>query len=1706
MKIFFSILIAILSVSIFSAQTIPTFYVKTAQDGGSDTNTGTSWDQAFETIQTAIDIGALYGNAQVWVAKGTYHPTMLTNPNSTDTMAKAIVMKPGVMLYGGFVGNETNLDERNYELNETIISSDINGDDSWVWDNNEWIVSNIDDNYLNVINFNGQYGSFLLRSGIDGFTITGAKSRSGISAYAYGGSQNSINVQMSPMICNNKITRNISTYDSGGIYFMIYGTNNYSNTIISGNKISNNKGGGASVQIHTDNTISLNSSVIIEKNEFSYNTGSEGGGLFTYALTVNNSASFLISDNTFYNNYAYDGAGMCIRTSICDSISYVIQNNLIYNNTANWMGGGVNIVNADAVLCNFVMRNNMIVNNKAIESHGGGLNTYPFSSTTGSVIIKLNLFNNIFWGNRAPEDNQIHNQDNAYTINMHHCAIEDGFSGIGLCEDNIMLDTLNDISYGPKFINPSSTCGVDWDAETTDWHFLDGCSPCVDAGNNQYIQYLYQDFDANPRIYNSGTVDIGPYEFQGVHPDFNVSITGTDNACPNDEVFLNASVNGGYPPYSYLWSNGDTQNNTQDIGPGIYSLTITDSNNCAAFVNYNVQIAPADFQSYNNRLYITSNGICSGQGSSWEDALAPYRIQEAIDYLNSHDGGEIWIAEGTYHPTDYCYNDNSNFRSKAFIMKPKVSLHGGFNGTEISLDEREINENSTILDGNTQNSSSIYDYAFHVVLFSSEYGDFDSTCVLDGFVVQNGFANGISPKDIGGGINLHNTNHLMKPIISNCTIRNNNSISGGSGIGCKALDSLSVMQPTISNNTITNNSITSSLVRGTGIEIFALDNASVKAYILGNNISYNYGVGVFIFAENGGQNFSIIDNNSITNNFSCGITLNSSEDGKIQSLISCNNIFSNLGEGILAYSNINGELNTIITKNTIAHHKQGLFNAIKLCSSGGQSNLTISSNRIFDNKGGIIAETNGGGPFIQHPSFYDLNIYNNLIYNNSTNNSGAGIYLTRYSLGSISAKITNNTLINNQSIIESSSNSCGSLFCLNTNLYMENNIFWVNSAYSGNPIYISSENFPSVSELYNNSSITTIENADINENFYLLDTINMNPLGPHFKNPSSFLGNATNAEDSAALHIADFSIEPCTNSIIIDNGNNSFVEFESDIDGNLRIMNDTVDLGAYESESKGISLSGNMFICGDGETQLNISFSGIPPFNFTFNSENDTADYSTTEYYYELPINTPGDYEVTLIDSTNCEEISYTESFTINSYTIDTVYLDTLHICEGTYLLIDSISVINSGNYFQHLVSNLGCDSVVVIPVVVHNQPDLIINTINPECGLANGTISAALNNPTGTTQIFWSNGETGNEINNLASGYYFCTASDDYCTIYSDAIILNSIDGPEISFSGDTAICYNEEFQLDASGAESYIWENITQNSFQNGATYSGFASENQILFLTGTTDDCSSSLQVSINILPTDTIFLNSNICEGSDYLFVDTLIGSSGSYTRTLLNQFGCDSIIYLNLEVIDVDTIPKYREICYGESYMFQNNTYNVSGEYTVVYQSVNNCDSVRLLSLNVHETPEAPVICQDGDTLFSNYLSGNQWYRYNTLIPDATSDTLIIQHDGTYFCVVSDDIGCTSIPSNYITVIHTETPINEFEDFIVYPNPTSDIIYLEFSDLFKNSEIFVYDYSGRLLLAQKISTKISLNNIASGLYVLYIKTVSGKVFYKKIRIE
>ncbi len=95
----------------------------------------------------------------------------------------------------------------------------------------------------------------------------------------------------------------------------------------------------------------------------------------------------------------------------------------------------------------------------------------------------------------------------------------------------------------------------------------------------------------------------------------------TDAACPGDPSGrITLQVQGGQPPFAYLWSNGSTQPSLSGLLPGTYQATVTDANGLTANLQASVgaasngPVAPAV-------IVNGGNAICAG-GDAWATAYS----------------------------------------------------------------------------------------------------------------------------------------------------------------------------------------------------------------------------------------------------------------------------------------------------------------------------------------------------------------------------------------------------------------------------------------------------------------------------------------------------------------------------------------------------------------------------------------------------------------------------------------------------------------------------------------------------------------------------------------------------------------------------------------------------------------------------------------------------------------------------------------------------------------------------------------------------------------------------------------------------------------------------------------------------------------------------------------------------------------------------
>ncbi len=1683
---------------------IPVYYVKTPLNGGSDNHTGTSWNQAFATIQKAIDVAhENYDYAQVWVAEGTYYPTVLAPTVDTGWASKAIVMKPGIMLYGGFQGNETDIDQRDFENHVSTITADLNNNDGWTWNavQYKWIITNQADNLNRCVVFYGNMGSFDLRSGLDGFTITGAK-RGAIDMYvSYYFQIPFTPTECSPLITNNCIKNNYSQHSGAAINIVIYENNNSCNTIIRGNRITNNAG-SAAIDIELWNNNNINNTIVIIGNNIRFNTGYEGGGISILSSTGNAENSFLLSENNISNNYASFGGGSGFRTIVgSDGVDLKFDNNLICNNTSLFDGGGIRVLNSfPTVDFNCAMRNNTIVKNKSLNGTGGGIHFETVATETSQT----SVLNCIIWGNEALSHSQICNEQNTYNLYTHHSAINQGFYGIGFFDDNILLHLDNSNSLGPQFVNPSANAGCNDNGTNADWRILNACSRCVDGGNNSYVTNLGTDINGLPRIYDEGTVDMGAYEFQGFNHQPAVSFSGIQAICPGEPLFVSVVTTGGNPPFLYFWDNNDSSPNTILTTPGVHQLQITDAWGCVYVFEVEIPIAYPPIASGLQRLYVKENGLCEGNGSSWENALPAYRLQDAIDFLSESSGGEVWVAEGTYFPTKRISEENTNFRDYSFIMHPNVNLFGGFSGNEISVDDRNLSENFTILDGNRINSNDYYDYCYHVVLISSDYGIFDTTFVFDGFHVIHGNANGPGDKHSGGGIKIIAKNSLCSPNIENCKIYQNFAQLHGGGISCDGYGFLGQLKPIIRNNYLNNNSVSEFRYYGGNLAVYC-ELGTAEPRISNNFFTQAGGDGIAIIAADTSNISPNVYDNTICYNQYSGINLVARNNAYISGFVQNNQIYSNQNPGIYVWTESRGKIESFVEGNAISgQYKSGdtfgfESNGINCISFTGECYPKFVNNYIFNNsQAGIVIR--GDGELIPNIMAQTAPVFiGNVVFNN-TAQDGGGVYI-RSSIGGTKPVFINNTIVNNA--VNDPDGEGGGVYIRTCEAEFYNNLIWGNQAEIGSQINISSAYPWATVILKNNAAQGVIVGASLNENFYSLAVQNENSSGPHFVQPTSFKGTAQTAADSAELLLADWSINHCSNSIVFDHGNNQYaVDSLGDFNGNLRIMNGTVDLGAYENPAQNFTYIADAQFCENEIANVDLLFQGVPPFEFDFGLSGQTSSYQTNSNFYHFGVSQPGTYVISLHDPYNCGAEPESQSFTIGVLPVDTVFADTIHACAGSMVNVCGLNVSVSGTYYETLQSMTYCDSVIAYPVVFHQPPLVSASVGEAGCGVADGSISLNISGTSGSYTVLWSNGSAGELLNNLGAGVYFCTITDDYCTLTPMGYIISESGGPEFSVWGDTSACSGSQINLNASGAELFSWFNPQTSENIVGDHFSMLVLENQDVFLTGTTGNCSAITMLQLVALTVDTVHLSAETCEGSGYQFFGISPDSSGVYQQLLTNQVGCDSLIVLHLIVLPVDTVLTTEEICDGEYVYFENSNYFDEGEYSVVISGSQGCDSVRILSLIVHPQPEAPYIHEEQGIIISSETYGNQWYRNGIQIPGATTDTLFYSQTGNYYARVINEWGCTSAPSNTVYVFYTNSEIiGAMSSIAVFPNPCNGTLNIYFDPALQFTKLCIIDITGRIVMDQKLATQIDVSELVPGMYscCLYMDYKQTKCF-------
>ncbi len=609
----FAAFICIFLIDVSSAPLLAqsTWYVRSTGVAQSESADGKTWATAFPLLQSALQV-ARAGDA-VWIARGVYKPTVDNDRN------KRFELSSGVKLYGGFLGIETELRQRNWTINPTILSGDI-GVPNDSTDNAYTIL------YVAQTNRDTRIDGLIVERGI-------ANNPNDLEVYSHLPSQSGGGLYMTAQdegqsayltVENCIFRRNWADHMGGAIYLNLRdggkGTIQLKNTVFQRNR-SGSRGGALLIESYQRTGIPT----AIEGCTFEENMCRFGGG----AVHFIHQEDVSIKGTTFRkNNAQFAGAGASLNfegpvrnrkidIDQCQFLDYPDQDfdasviyifdgasaengpNLNIRNSRFWRHVGGNLILGfyKGMMVNCVLAENEATVNHSLFGGSGRMSLLNCTLIDNSGALRfpdLELsLTNCIWAGRGRSTTQLPTDKKIRLTNcLTNLATCEALDPNAVCS-NVLF------SADPMFVNP-----VQGDFR------LKNCSPAINAGLTRPIDSLRVFTDgAGAQRRSGGLVDLGAFEYQPSVQVTNIkqvscgwgidgAVSFTHNLCE---------------PVRYAWrsSTGTTGTEPNNLAAATYAFTLTDARGSRETVS-DVQIKQPTPLSHTFKIQQPTVGMTNG--------------------------------------------------------------------------------------------------------------------------------------------------------------------------------------------------------------------------------------------------------------------------------------------------------------------------------------------------------------------------------------------------------------------------------------------------------------------------------------------------------------------------------------------------------------------------------------------------------------------------------------------------------------------------------------------------------------------------------------------------------------------------------------------------------------------------------------------------------------------------------------------------------------------------------------------------------------------------------------------------------------------------------------------------------------------------------------------------------------------------------------
>ncbi len=293
----------------------------------------------------------------------------------------------------------------------------------------------------------------------------------------------------------------------------------------------------------------------------------------------------------------------------------------------------------------------------------------------------------------------------------------------------------------------------------------------------------------------------------------------------------------------------------------------------------------------------------------------------------------------------------------------------------------------------------------------------------------------------------------------------------------------------------------------------------------------------------------------------------------------------------------------------------------------------------------------------------------------------------------------------------------------------------------------------------------------------------------------------------------------------------------------------------------------------------------------------------------------------------------------------------------------------------------------------------------------------------------------------------------------------------------------------------ETFTWidgNNYTENN--NTAT-----------FTFTNTAGCDSIITLDLTILNNSS---NSDIisaCETYTWIDGNVYTESNNTATFTSTNTAGCDSIITLDLTILSDSFSSDIISAC--ETYTWIDGNIYTESNNTAMFTLANTagCDSIITLDLTITDLPFVNLgadttICEGDILQLSTNTNGT--YEWNT---GATTSSIDISESGEYTLSITDEFGCVSTDAIQVTVeiCTNQEEVSVLSNISIYPNPTSGTFFIESSEFV---DLKIYNLLGQEIEARSFANQQEIYLKNQGVYYLYFSNQKGQRKLMKLIVQ